>query len=77
VTAVLLFEGPQPCGLGRRHAAILRLPFLEGDVADPVFAADLFGPHPGVMFGEDRDDLFLSVSAASHRRWTKLIKAGI
>jgi hypothetical protein len=29
------------------------------------------------MFGQDRNDLFLSVSAASHRPWTKLIKAAI
>jgi hypothetical protein len=50
----------------RSHSAILRLPFVEDGVADPVLAAELLGSKTGFLFDQDRDNLLISKSAPSH-----------
>ncbi len=40
-TLVVALQGPQPKGLGHRHAAILRLPFVD-------VGAEMYGPKTGL-----------------------------
>src|SRR6185436_5538908 len=64
---VLVLERPEPLRLAHVHPAELRLPAVEGLLADPVAAAKLGCLRPRLGLLQDADDLLVLELAASHR----------
>src|SRR6202022_4557357 len=63
---VLFLQRLQAARLGHLEPAVLGFPLVEGRARDPMSAADLLGPGPGLVLPPHPDDLLLAEAAASH-----------
>src|ERR1700737_1811520 len=63
---VLFLQRLQAARLGHLEPAVLGFPLVEGRARDPMSAADLLGPGPGLVLPQHPDDLLLAEAAASH-----------
>jgi hypothetical protein len=62
-----MLEALQALRVRRAHPAVLRLPAIEGLIADPVPAADLRRRRPALLLTQRPDDLRLAKPTLPHR----------
>lgn len=63
---IFYLELLQPLGLGELHASELRLPAVEGLLADAVFGDEFRGSKAGLDLLQDLDGLLFGVALSLH-----------
>jgi hypothetical protein len=56
-TPTVFFQGLQPPGIRHFQAAVLGFALEKSGAADAILAANVPGPHPGLLLAQNPDDL--------------------